>query len=147
MFLYTSFSLLPFIMNSQSIPSSLQSGRGTLRRCTEYPLIFCTGLVQAVSKKNPLGLEEGVFFSVNNNSRKNTRTGLLEELDRISEFHCSCFLENRVFILAICLGRGWNKPQLATVLSYQCLLCYWQSMFLPTATQIPSSFLCSLKAT
>ena len=45
LFLYMSFSLFPFIMKSQSIPSSLQSGRGTLRRYTEYPLIFCIGLV------------------------------------------------------------------------------------------------------
>jgi hypothetical protein len=43
--LYMSFSLFPFIMKSQSISSSLQSGRGTLERYTEYPLIFCTGLV------------------------------------------------------------------------------------------------------
>jgi len=45
LFLSMSFSLFPFIMKPQSIPSSLRSGRGTLRRYTEYPLIFCTGLV------------------------------------------------------------------------------------------------------
>lgn len=141
-----SFSLFPFVMKSQPILSFLQSGRGMEEEHCDDVLSIRWYFVQVwykqFEKKIPLDLEERVLFSVNNNPRKNTWTGLLEELDRISEFRCSCFFrKSSLYIGDMCWGVGWNKPQLATALSFQCLLCYWESIFpSPPQHKFPDPF-------
>jgi hypothetical protein len=126
LFLYMSFFLFSRINEDSVQPLFSTEWKRNTAKIHWVPLdiLYWSGV--SSSNKNQLGWEEGMFFSVNNNPRHNTWTSLLEELDGISEFHCSCFSEKRVFILVICVGkwgRGWNTPQLAAALSPQCLLC------------------------
>jgi hypothetical protein len=139
LFPYMSFFLLPLINEDSVHPHfSTERKRNTaMIYWVSLDILYRSGI--SSSNKNPLGWE-GVFFSVNNNPRQNTWTSLLEELDGISEFHCSCFSENRVFILAICVGKGLEHTATCRRAQLPVSALYWGSMFPSPQHKFPAPF-------